>query len=881
MGGPCNFLTNQPDMYPSRIAICCFTIAALTAAAEAQIPTPAQLSHPAPAARATQTSPGTITIDGRLDEAVWATAEPVTSFTQFDPKEGEPATQRTDVRILIDGEAIYFGARMFESDPAKLRPRLARRDEAVDGDVIGITLDSRHDHLSGYYFRVTAGGAVRDAVATQGGDDVSLDLTWDAVWESKTSIDPEGWIAEIRIPLSQIPYNRVRDPVWGIQIERFRWNDFEQTFFAFTPRREVRGLQTYGHLTGLGELPAPSRVELLPYVTTRGEYRNVHPDNPFRSGSDYVFDAGLDLKYRATSNVTLNATFNPDFGQVEVDPAVVNLTQFETFFSERRPFFIEGRELFRFGQIRTYNSFGFPTAFFSRRIGRGLPTFADDPADSVFFDAPDQARILGAAKVTGKTTGGWSLGIIEAMTREEQLEIQLRDVRQRDVIEPLTNYFVGRMGREMRRGNTLAGAYVSAVNRDVDNEGITRGLRREAYTGGIDLQHTWHNRTWALDASLMGSYVGGSRDAIVSTQEAPQRYYQRPDAQSFRLDSSRTSLSGMAGQVALTKLAGAHWLGNIAWQQTTPGFEVNDIGFQGNADRRAFSTDVFYRETKPGKVFRNYVGGVFTNQAWNADGDIVFNNYAAFLDLNFLNFSGLSLRYDHVAPAFDDRLTRGGPVTRSMRGWVGQIGWFSDQRKRAFGNVNLSYDTYESGFTSTTISTNINWSPSPTVWVVAGPQYLRVYDPAQFYFGAPTGGPVATYGGRYVFAELHRHEVAMTARVNWTLSPRLSLQTYLQPLVSAGDFGPAKQLRAARTFEFDPATAINTSGSDFNFRSLRGNAVLRWEYLPGSTLFLVWQQFRSGAEPFGDFRFGRDVRGVFERRPENVVAVKATYWMPL
>ncbi|HEU5186497.1 MAG TPA: carbohydrate binding family 9 domain-containing protein, partial [Gemmatimonadaceae bacterium] len=254
-------------MYQSRIAICCFTIAALTAAAEAQVPTPAQLSHPGPAARAAQTSPGTITIDGRLDEAVWATAEPVTSFTQFDPKEGEPATQRTDVRILIDGEAIYFGARMFESDPAKLRPRLARRDEAVDGDVIGITLDSRHDHLSGYYFRVTAGGAVRDAVATQGGDDVSLDLTWDAVWESKTSIDPEGWIAEIRIPLSQIPYNRVRDPVWGIQIERFRWNDFEQTFFAFTPRREVRGLQTYGHLTGLGELPAPSRVELLPYVT--------------------------------------------------------------------------------------------------------------------------------------------------------------------------------------------------------------------------------------------------------------------------------------------------------------------------------------------------------------------------------------------------------------------------------------------------------------------------------------------------------------------------------------------------------------------------------------------------------------------------------------
>jgi hypothetical protein len=837
------------------------------------------LSHPAPIARVTRIPAGVITIDGSLDEAQWASAEPVTSFTQFDPKEGEPATQRTDVRILVDDDAIYFGARMFESDPAKLRPRLARRDEPVDGDVIAVTLDSRHDHLSGYFFRVTAGGAIRDAVATQGGDDVSLDLSWDAVWEAKTSIDSEGWIAEIRIPLSQIPYNRVADPVWGIQIERFRWNDFEQTFFAFTGRREVRGLQRYGHLIGLGDLPAPSRVELLPYATTRGEYRNVHPDNPFRSGNDYFFDAGLDLKYRATSNVTLNATFNPDFGQVEVDPAVVNLTQFETFFPEKRPFFIEGRELFRFGQIRTYNSFGFPTAFFSRRIGRGLPRFFDDPP--LFYDSPDEARILGAAKITGKTAAGWSLGIIEAMTREEKVEVQLNDFRQRYSIEPFTNYFVGRVGREMRRGNTLAGAFVSAVNRDLDDVGFPEYLRREAYAGGLDLQHTWHNRTWALDASLMGSYVGGRRDAIFFTQVAPQRYYQRPDARAFRLDSNRTSLSGMAGQVALTKLAGAHWLGNIAWQQTTPGFEMNDIGFQSNADRRALSTDFFYRETKPGKVFRNYAGGVFTNQTWNADGDIVFNNYSAFLELSFLNFSGLSFRYDYGAPSFDDRLTRGGPIMRSTPGWVGRVGWFSDRRKRAFGNINLSYHTHESGFTSTSVSTNINWSPSPTVWVVAGPQYFRGYNPVQFYFGSPIGGPAATYGGRYVFAELNQHEFSMTARVNWTFSPTLSLQTFLQPLVFAGDFGEVKQLRAARTFDFDPVTDITTEGSDFNFRSLRGNAVLRWEYRPGSTLYLVWQQFRSGTEAFGEFRFGRDLRGVFDPRPENVLALKATYWLPL
>jgi hypothetical protein len=867
-------------MYRSRIIVCSLTLAASAPGLAAGQGSSEGLSHPAPVARASRVSAGAITIDGRLDEAAWETAEPITSFTQFDPKEGEPATQRTDVRVLIDGEAIYFGARMFESDPAKLRPRLARRDEPVDGDVIAITLDSRHDHLSGYFFRVTAGGAVRDAVATQGGDDVTLDLTWDAVWEAKTSIDSQGWIAEIRIPLSQIPYNRVRDPVWGIQIERFRWNEFEQTFFAFTPRREVRGLQRYGHLVGLGDLPAPSRVELVPYVTTRGEHRIVDPENPFRDENEYFAGAGLDLKYRLTSNVTVNATFNPDFGQVEVDPAVVNLTQFETFFPERRPFFIEGQELFRFGRIRTYNSYGFPTAFFSRRIGRAPLLRLPGPAFVTHVDIPEQTTIIGAAKVTGKTRDGWSLGILEAVTNEEEAGYVIAgNEPARSIVEPLTNYFVGRVGREARGGNTLVAAYVSAVNRQLGEPFLATQLRREAYTAGVDLQQTWNNRTWALDASLMGSHVGGTREAILATQLMPQHYYQRPDARSFHLDSNRTSLAGIAGQIALTKLAGEHWLGNIAWQQTTPGFEVNDIGFQSNADRRALSTDLFYRETQPGRLFRNYAAGVFTNQTWIADGDIIFNNYSAFADFNFLNFSGISLRYDYVAPSFDDRLTRGGPVTRSTRGWIGQVGWFSDQRKRAFGNVSLSYETYESGATTTSVRTSVNWSPSPTVSIVAGPEFFRAYNPAQFYFSNSTGGPAATYGGRYVFTELDQRELSMTARVNWTFSPTLSLQTFLQPLVSAGDYGQVKELRAARTFDFSPST--EPERSDFNLRSLRGNAVLRWEYRPGSTLFLVWQQFRTGFEPTGEFRFGRDVKGVFETRPENVVAIKATYWLPL
>ena len=300
-------------------------------------------SRPTPVVTASRLT-GSINLDGKLDEPAWASAAPVTSFTQYDPTEGAPASEKTEVRVLVGPDALYIGAKLYESDPANIRRRLSRRDEPVDGDVFALTLDSRHDHLTGYYFRVTAGGALRDAVA---GGPNGLDLSWDAVWDAAVFSDASGWSTEIRIPFSQLPYNR-GDRVWGIQFERYRWNKQEQDFFAFTPKKEVGGAARYGHLVGLGELPAPSRVELTPYVSTRAEYLDVPAANPFRDRKDYFASTGVDLKYRLTSSHTLSATVNPDFGQVEVDPAVVNLTAFETFFPEKRPFFVEGQELFRF-----------------------------------------------------------------------------------------------------------------------------------------------------------------------------------------------------------------------------------------------------------------------------------------------------------------------------------------------------------------------------------------------------------------------------------------------------------------------------------------------------------------------------------------------------
>ena len=843
---------------------------------------------------------GSIKLDGKLDEPAWASASPVTSFTQYDPTEGAPATEKTEVRVLVGADALYIGAKLYESNPANIRPRLSRRDEPVDGDVFAVTLDSRHDHLTGYYFRVTAGGAMRDAVA---GGPNGLDLSWDAVWDAAVFTDSSGWSTEIRIPFSQLPYNR-GDRVWGIQFERYRWNKQEQDFFAFTPKKEVGGVARYGHLIGLGDLPGPSRVELTPYVSTRAEFLEVPAGNPFRDGKDYFGSTGVDLKYRLTSSMTVSATVNPDFGQVEVDPAVVNLTAFETFFPEKRPFFVEGQELFRFGDLRTFNSYGSPTYFFSRRIGRQPHRQIGGPG-IVFVDAPQQTTIATAAKLTGKTRTGWSTGILNAVTMPETANFtDPSGAHLHTEVEPLSNYFVGRLRREMRQGNTVVGSMLTAVNRDLHDPALRNLLRSSAYVGGLDLNHSWKNRDWAFDASLASSQVQGLPSVIAATQQSSARYFQRPDARSFHLDPNLTSLSGYAGQAALIKSGGLHWGGNLAYQFATPGLEVNDLGFQSQADRRALSTDLHYQENKPGRFLRNWLVAGFTNQAWNYDGDITFNNYASFAQGIFNNFAGLFVRADYSAEGFDDRLTRGGPVARQPRSIATDINYFTDRRKVYSASIDWYRSADVEGQVAQSYSLQLAVQPRPGVRFSFEPNLQKAHSLAQYVTTSSDPLATRTYDNRYVFATIHQTTLALVTRADWTFTPKASLQLYLQPLISAGDFTSFKELRTPRTFEFDvygrdvgtisksggvytidpdangaTANSIQVPDPNFNFRSLRGNGVFRWEYRPGSALFFVWQQQRVGSEPFGNFDFSRDFRGLIRRHPDNVFTIKATYYL--
>ncbi|HEV7838418.1 MAG TPA: DUF5916 domain-containing protein, partial [Gemmatimonadaceae bacterium] len=448
-----------------------------------------------PSVAATRRS-GEVQIDGKLNEAAWQTAVPGSDFIQIDPTEGQPASEKTEVRILIDDAAIYVGVRAFDKEPGKIQSQLARRDENIEGDALVVMFDSFHDHVSAFLFRLSPAGARRDATVDSDGRE---DNTWDAVWQGSSTLDSLGWTAEFRIPLSQLRYNPNRaEQTWGFQVVRTIARKAETDFFSFTPKNERQGVHNYGHLTGLGHLSSPRRVELVPYVLAKNENPTVAPNDPFRNQNQVVPGAGVDFKYGITSNITLDATINPDFGQVEVDPAVVNLSAFETFFPERRPFFVEGANIFNFGSMRTNNSSNGYNFVHTRRIGRSPQRFIDG-STVTFVDAPNETTIDGAVKLTGKSAGGWSLGLLDAITAREEARFRDATGDHRAVVEPRANYVVGRLKRDLNEGNTTIGIAATATNRQLDDPALEPLFRKASYVAGFDWNHSWYNRRWAFD----------------------------------------------------------------------------------------------------------------------------------------------------------------------------------------------------------------------------------------------------------------------------------------------------------------------------------------------------------------------------------------------
>ena len=864
---------------------------------------------PAPVVRAVARS-GDVSIDGKLNEAAWSAATPATEFRQSQPSEGAAATQRMEIRFLFDDDALYVGARMYDSLGAKgVRSALVRRDQLSESlsDYIQLSFDTYHDHVSSVFFWINPAGSIRDGTG---------DPTWDPVWQSGAAIDSLGWTAEMRIPFSQLNFSRDVDQTWGLQVIRWAHARNERTHLAWWPNNENGGPSRYAHLEGMRVTERPRGMEIVPYVVGQANYvRPANAANPFTDPSEFKYRVGGDVKYRLTSNLTLNATINPDFGQVEVDPAVVNLSTFETFFQERRPFFIEGANAFGFGSFSCFfcsnvQSLGM---FYTRRVGR-RPQLS--PSGD-FVDVPDNTTILGAAKITGRLQNRATVGLLDAITRREEARVMVEDASGRRFfsreVEPLTNYFVARTRRDYKDGRFRFGGIATSVDRFTDDSLALERLPEHARGLGLDWDMNWKNRRYTFFGQYALSDVRGSASSILRLQRSSARYFQKPDREhggsglfSDAFDPNAERLSGYGGYARLAK-DGGEWVWETSVNYRSPGFEVNDIAFLTRSDYFWHNLNVARSVTKPSKLFRNYFLVAGGQQQFNYDGDLIDRQLHGGIFGQFANYWPVNLFVMRKPETYEDRLTRGGPTVRRRGNTTFVFFLGTDARKPISFSTNPSYGFSEAGTVGYGYDLQVNYKPADNVQLSLGPSYNISASPYQFVTSG--ADPTATdfFGTRYVFAELRQTQLSMNTRVNVTFSPRLTFEAFMQPLIASGDYFEFREFlqpRQSAMRNFTPGTEITTSttssggtlytvdadGSgtaatpisfgepDFNFRSLRGNAVLRWEYRPGSTLYFVWQQNRSSSAPVGDFDFSRDRSALFGAHPDNIFLIKASYW---
>jgi Domain of unknown function (DUF5916)/Carbohydrate family 9 binding domain-like len=806
-------------------------------------------------------------IDGRGDDPAWRGAVPITAFKDWQPNEGAEPRFRTEARIVYDAANLYVFIRAFDPHPDSIARLLARRDSWPPTDKLAVMVDSYHDRRTAWEFWVNPSGVKNDAAVYNDGEE---DTAWDGVWDVATRIDSLGWTAEFRIPLSQLRFGTQREHTFGIAVLRdvYRYQERE----AWPQFRQSRAgmVSQFGDLTGLDGLGPPRRLEAAPYVVTKNASRIV--DNAFARHSSAT--VGADFKYRVASNLTLDATVNPDFGQVEADPAVLNLSAFESFFDERRPFFVAGRGQFRFDvNCTAVNDCNTGEGlFYSRRIGR-TPQLAGVYGDTT----PQQpTTILAAAKLTGRLPRGLTIGALDAWTQPATGPADT-------TFEPGTNFAVVRAKQDLRHGNSTVGAMLTAVNRSLDRFSSPY-LARNAYVGGLDARHRFLKNNYEISGSVAFSRVAGDTAVIAALQTDAVHYYQRPDA-GLPLDSTRTALAGDAEAITFAKVGGQHLMFQTTLQRQSPGFEVNDLGYLRRADQQAWSTWAGYFDRHQRKLYNRFQWNNNWWQYWSAGGLPLERAYNTNVNIQFRNnwtvHPGVTI--GQLGATYDDRAARGGPAVRQNPYVAPWIGIGGDDRKAVVPMLSVNYFAGDAGH-----SHSLNLSPELDLKVrsrfnaAVSASWSRNHNDSQWYRNYGTGA--ATH---YTFAHLDQSTVGVTLRLNYTFTPTVSLQVYAQPFVSKGTYSDVRELsadpRAARYEDrYQPYgdTSVTNHPGGFNFKAFNSNVVFRWEYRPGSTLFVVWNQGRQGVVGAqGEGGFGDDLRSLFRLHPMNTVLVKLAYWI--
>lgn len=842
-----------------------------------------------------------ISIDGRLDETFWNAIEPATGFIQRGPLSGEPATQKTEVRMGYDETYVYIAARMYDTEPDQIAAQLFRRDGSGYSDWFEVIIDSYYDHRTAYGFQVNPRGVVKDQLYY---DDNNEDGTWDAVWSAASHIDELGWTTEIRIPFSQLRYNgKGPEKVWGLQFWRHIARKDEGLFWAPILTDTHGFVSEFGTLTGIKTYSSPKRLEIMPYSSGKLFRTEGNTADPYYDENDLTGNLGVDFKYGLGSNFTLTGTVNPDFGQVEADPAVINLSAYETFFRERRPFFLEGMDIFSYGRTRTHSS-NAPTIFYSRRIGRPPRGNIMNP-DAVYGDYPQETTILAAAKISGKTSSGWSLGVLDAFTAEESALYRDADNEEYShPVEPQANVFVSRIKKDFNGGKTVFGGFIGNRIQNLNTDYFTTFLRKNALVSGLDFEHKIGSTDWIASGVFSLSQIKGTDDVITAAQTSSVRYYQRPDQNYLKVDSAATSLSGHALELSVAKNSGKHWMGSITYGQTSPGFVINDLGFMNSADYRSLQAIMIYFDSTPGKYIRKWhlYSGFYTNHTFGNE----MGSPGSFFGSNFQfnSFWALQIEGGGSFGGKNFNLTRGGPAAYVPPSIRGNIHISGDSRKKITPSFGVGYRQDDSGEYDRWGYAELEVRPNSTVELELEYSLSKEKDTDQYITSVEDELAVNTYGQRYVFGDYLVNRQSIELGLDWTFSPELSIQFFAAPFIMSYNFIGFKEFTTPGEFAFDyygtdagtiefkdnyytvdidgdgPAAGAGFYNPDFNFRSMRLNAVLRWEFRLGSTVYFVWQQNRDDFVPFLEgLDVERDFNGLFEKRPENTFMIKATYWI--
>ena len=835
-------------------------------------------------------------INGTLDDEAWNAGTWIDDFTQHEPYNGDKASQRTEFKILFDENNLYAGFRIYDTSPDSIVNRLTRRDN-IDGDIVAIIFDSFHDLRTGFMFGVSSSGVKLDQMFSNDGQ--NEDPSWDPNWWVRTSVNSEGWVAEMKIPFSQVRFAKNSGDIWGLEVARVLFRKNETSFWQHIPKDAPGLVHMFGELSGLEEIKPRKILDVTPYTVGKAETFKAEEGNPFMDkGRKFVFNGGVDAKIGVTNNMTMDLTINPDFGQVEADPSEINLSAYETFFREKRPFFIEGNNITNFNIGIGDGEVGNDNLFYSRRIGR-RPQGYPDLGEGWYADVPTYTTIIGAAKLTGKTQKGLSVGFVEAVTAEEKAEIDKEGERSYETVEPLTNYFIGRVQKDFNEGKTIIGGIITSTNRNLDGN-LGSFMHKAAYSGGMDFTQYFKDKNWQLSLNAAFSQVNGTAQAIENTQRSSARYFQRPGKDYAVLDPSRTSLTGTGGRMMIAKNNGhLNLMGVLIWK--SPGFELNDLGYIREADQIFSVLWAGYNLWEPKGIYRRLnINGDIVN-VFNFGGDNVVNVIETNARMELKNFWNVSTGGNIQGNILSTGMLRGGPMMKTPGRFSWRAGVSTDNRKKlgfeVFSNYNIGFENYNK---STYTSISASYKPTNYLSVSFGPGYNKSFSELQYVTTLDYNE-----NKRYVFASIDQKTISASLRVNLNLSPDLTFQYWGQPFVATGNYydhkyilNPMAESYHDRFHTYTPDQITNggdykvdensdgiidynINNSDFNFKEFLSNLVIRWEYNPGSTVYFVWSQTRRGINDTGELNYFNDIGDMFNRDEnfelKNVFLVKLSY----